>query len=84
MKQIEQRCGTLAERLHRRLVTQRHENGAPLARVYGDGWRQDGGGGGDGDGKRSLRQGAIVNFNLLRDDGAFIGYIEVADDDRQF
>lgn len=55
----------LTKKLHSYLSTKRHDNGYPVAKIYGRGWDE----GGD--------QGDILNFNLLRDDGSFVGFVEV-------
>jgi molybdenum cofactor sulfurtransferase len=61
MNQIEQHCMDLAKRLYLFLSNGKHDNGRPIAIVYG--WNS--------------KQIDIVNFNLLRDDGSFVGFVEV-------
>ncbi|KAI6210488.1 Molybdenum cofactor sulfurase [Aphelenchoides besseyi] len=71
VKQIENQCLFLAKRLYRFLTTQKHVNGQPIAVVYGEGWTNV------DDKNFADKQGDIVNFNLLRDNGSVVGYIEV-------
>ncbi|KAI6205691.1 Molybdenum cofactor sulfurase [Aphelenchoides besseyi] len=71
IKQIEKRCLFLAKRLYRFLTTRKHFNGQPIAVVYGDGWKNV------DDEDFANEQGDIVNFNLVRDNGSIVGYIEV-------
>ena len=62
----------IAEEAFDLLANLKHQNGNPLAIIYGKGWREH---------KRNKRtklvQGPIVNFNLLRDDGSIVGFVEV-------
>lgn len=70
MEQISHHCIALAKRLYTYLSNRRHENGAPIAKIYG--WRNLK--------KLEKLQGDIVNFNLLRDDGSLVGFVEVKSD----
>lgn len=56
----------LAQYVFQRLVTLHHENGKPVVVLYHDTDFED-----------VNCQGGIVNFNLLRPSGEFIGYAEV-------
>ncbi|KAH7729098.1 Protein MOCS-1 [Aphelenchoides avenae] len=47
-------------------------NGNPVARIYGVGWASY------GTKEFEKRQGPILTFNLLRDDGSFVGFMEVS------
>ncbi|KAK0408212.1 hypothetical protein QR680_003833 [Steinernema hermaphroditum] len=69
MEAIEKHTFSLSSRVARYLKAAKHTNGNPVAVVYGSEWAQE---------APSYRaQGAIVNFNLLRDNGDFVGYVEV-------
>ncbi|CAH1987697.1 unnamed protein product [Acanthoscelides obtectus] len=57
---------SLAQYTYRNLITMHHSNGQPVAVLYHDTVFDN----------RS-HQGAIVNFNLLRPNGEYIGYSEV-------
>lgn len=57
----------LAKYVYRSLTTYHHSNGKPLAILYHD-----------TDFSNEENQGAIVNFNLLRNTGEYIGYAEVS------
>jgi molybdenum cofactor sulfurtransferase len=59
---------SLAKYVHDELSAMTHYNGAPVAVVYCDGDFSD-----------PSVQGAILNFNLLRANGAYVGYSEVSD-----
>lgn len=56
----------LAKYVYRNLITFHHFNGKPVAVIYNDTQFGD-----------VQLQGGIVNFNLLRSDGEYIGYSEV-------
>lgn len=56
----------LARYVYRNLITLHHFNGKPVAVVYNDTQFSD-----------VKYQGGIVNFNLLRSDGEYVGYSEV-------
>ncbi|CAD5234206.1 unnamed protein product [Bursaphelenchus xylophilus] len=71
MEQIEEGTMKLAENFYHFLSTTTHHNGRPIAVLYGNGWKYF------GTDKLRSYQGPIVNFNLLRDDGNVIGYVEV-------
>ncbi|KAI6243827.1 hypothetical protein M3Y99_00047600 [Aphelenchoides fujianensis] len=70
-RRSKEECMRMATRLFRFLTTRKHSNGRPIAVIYGEGWTE----GSEED--RSERQGDIVNFNLLREDGTIVGFIEV-------
>lgn len=57
----------LVKYVYRSLTTYHHSNGKPLAILYHD-----------TDFSNEENQGAIVNFNLLRNTGEYIGYAEVS------
>ena len=63
----------LAERAYRMLTNKKHANEAPLARIYGNGWKQYA-----DTPKLKSNQGPTIAFNLLRDDGTFVGFIEAS------
>uniref|UniRef100_A0A914DNL3 MOSC domain-containing protein n=1 Tax=Acrobeloides nanus TaxID=290746 RepID=A0A914DNL3_9BILA len=71
IKKIQEHCMQLAERAYRMLTTKKHANGQPLAVIYGAGWKHIN--------TPSLmsNQAPTVAFNLLRDDGSFVGFLEV-------
>jgi molybdenum cofactor sulfurtransferase len=62
----------LTKRLYTYLLNKKHGNGKPIAKIYG--WNHI-----KLDDNTGLfaQQGDIVNFNLLRDDGSFVGFVEV-------
>ena len=66
MKLVAEHTFLLARFVHHQLLSLRHGNGAPVAKIYSEMDYED----------REL-QGAIVNFNLLRAGGEFVGYAEV-------
>ncbi|XP_065222497.1 molybdenum cofactor sulfurase 3 [Planococcus citri] len=66
MDQISKYTFSLTRYLHRRLTTLHHSNGKPVVVLYRD-----------TDYSESSVQGNIVNFNLLRSNGEYIGYAEV-------
>lgn len=57
----------LARYVYRNLITLHHYNGKPVAIVYNDTQFSD-----------VQFQGGIINFNLLRSSGEYIGYSEVS------
>jgi hypothetical protein len=59
---------SLAKRLYNYLSTKQHENGSPISKIYGSGWKNEK--------ELGKTQGDIVNFNFLRDDGSFVGFVE--------
>uniref|UniRef100_A0A7E4WBH3 MOSC domain-containing protein n=1 Tax=Panagrellus redivivus TaxID=6233 RepID=A0A7E4WBH3_PANRE len=65
MKAIQTHTFNIAKAAFTYLSKTTHANGAPIAVVYG--WEKP----------SSTNQGPIVNFNLLRDDGSYVGYVEV-------
>ena len=52
--------------MHHSLLTLHHSNGNPIAKIYGDTDYED-----------CNLQGGIVAFNILRPNGAYVGYMEV-------
>src|SRR3569623_427894 len=70
IKKIQEHCMQLAERAYRMLTTKKHANGKPLAVIYGAGWKHI-----DIPNLMS-NQAPTVAFNLLRDDGSFVGFLE--------
>lgn len=54
----------LAKKAVQFLINLKHENDTSVAKIYGKGWSKE-------------QQGPIVTFNLLRDNGTFIGFVEV-------
>lgn len=69
---IRQHTYRLAKRAYDELRTNRHRNGQPIAIIYCQQTSND-------EYPSIDEQGAIVNFNLLRDDGSYIGYVEVSE-----
>lgn len=68
MKYISMHTARLAKQMYDGLANLRHRNGAPVARIYKD--------------KQAIYgdptvQGATVAFNVLRADGAIVGYADV-------
>lgn len=63
---IAQHTFALAQYVYRNLITLHHFNGKPVAVIYNDTQFAN-----------VQLQGGIVNFNLLRSDGEYIGYSEV-------
>ena len=57
----------LARLVYSRLLSWRHSNGRCVAELYHR----------DADFQSSRTQGPIVNFNLLRADGTYIGFTQV-------
>src|SRR6185437_6781725 len=66
MDYISQHTFKLAQYFYNQLSCIRHYNGQTMAIIYGD-----------TDYTERARQGAIVNFNLRRSDGSYIGFAEV-------
>ncbi|KAL3091766.1 hypothetical protein niasHT_024348 [Heterodera trifolii] len=66
-----------AKRAFDALSQMKHPNGAPIAIVYGEGWTEHKKINSSNNCARKFVQGPIVNFNLLRDDGSFVGFVEV-------
>lgn len=66
MKTIQSHSFNLAKKAFLFLTKSKHANGSPIAKVYG--WETVS--------KKS--QGPIVTFNLKRDDGSFVGYVEAS------
>ncbi|XP_033098163.1 molybdenum cofactor sulfurase-like [Anneissia japonica] len=66
INQISQHTFTLARYIHHELESYYHSNGKPVAILYHDNGFED-----------ITIQGAIVNFNLLRENGDYVGYAEV-------
>lgn len=65
MSFISSKVFSLSSYAYRALTMIKHANGAPIAVVYcHDNY------------KNRYTQGPIVNFNLLRPDGAYVGYAE--------
>jgi len=71
----------VAEHCAARLSALRHDNGAPVTVLYGGGWaevaRSVGGACVSGHGPTVSGQGPTVAFNVLKDDGAHVGYVAV-------
>ncbi|KHN85419.1 Molybdenum cofactor sulfurase [Toxocara canis] len=67
IKAVQQKTFALASRAFRALSTRIHLNGRRIAEIYCA----------DSDYGSSETQGPIVAFNLLRDDGSYVGYTEV-------
>ncbi|CAH1241418.1 MOCOS [Branchiostoma lanceolatum] len=66
MLQVSQHTFSLARYVYLQLTSLKHHNGHPVAVVYADTDFDD-----------ITTQGAIVNFNLMRANGDFVGYSEV-------
>uniref|UniRef100_A0A1B6ED13 MOSC domain-containing protein n=1 Tax=Clastoptera arizonana TaxID=38151 RepID=A0A1B6ED13_9HEMI len=66
MTMISNHSFTLAQYLHGKLLTMHHNNGQRAVKLYCDTDFSD-----------EAIQGGIVNFNILRSDGSYIGYTEV-------
>uniref|UniRef100_A0AC34FNQ3 MOSC domain-containing protein n=1 Tax=Panagrolaimus sp. ES5 TaxID=591445 RepID=A0AC34FNQ3_9BILA len=66
MNEIQKHTFVLAKNAYNFLIETKHANNTPIAIVYG--WNSF----------SSIKdQGPIVTFNLKRDDGSFVGYVEV-------
>jgi molybdenum cofactor sulfurtransferase len=66
MESISEKIFRLTKYLHEKLTELHHSNGQCVAQVYRDTDYCD-----------SLTQGGIINFNLMRSNGAYVGYLEV-------
>lgn len=66
MMRISRHCFTLAKYLYHSLKQMKYANGQEVVKLYHD-----------TDFQSIHEQGGIVNFNLLHDDGSFIGFAEV-------
>lgn len=66
MELISKHTFLLSKYLHHNLLTYHHSNGTPVAILYHDTNFED-----------EQYQGGIVNFNLLRANGDYVGYSEV-------
>ena len=66
MTLVSQHTFSLARYVHGKLSDMKHSNGTPVCVLYCDGDFMD-----------PSKQGGIVNFNLLRPNGDFVGYSEV-------
>ncbi|XP_044761496.1 molybdenum cofactor sulfurase 3 [Coccinella septempunctata] len=66
IQSISKHVFNLAKYFYTNLITLHHANGKPAAILYHDTTFQD-----------ARHQGGIVNFNLVRENGEFIGYSEV-------
>ncbi|RZF34799.1 hypothetical protein LSTR_LSTR007851 [Laodelphax striatellus] len=66
IKYVSEHCHTLARYLHHKLLHLHHSNGNPAVVLYHDTDFED-----------QATQGNIVNFNILRTSGDFVGYAEV-------
>ena len=73
MEQIQKHTSTLAAELVRRLKALRHGNGKPAIVLYGA-WSTAAADTKTG----SLLPGPSIAFNVMRDDGSFVGYNEVS------
>lgn len=67
MHMISLHCFTMAQYLHRKLMSLHHSNGRRAVRVFCDSDYSD-----------PNTQGGVVNFNMIRSDGSYIGYMEVS------
>lgn len=68
MRAVAARTFALAAYLFDRMVGTRHGNGRPVFRVYADAAAY----------RRADEQGGVVNFNVLRADGGYVGYNEAS------
>lgn len=66
MKRISQHCFNLAKYLYDSLKEMKYSNGRNVVHFYHD-----------TDFKCSKNQGGIINFNVLHEDGTFVGFSEV-------
>lgn len=66
MDKISKKVFDLARKLHDKLLRLHHSNGKPMAVIYRDTDYTD-----------VNIQGGVVNFNLCRSNGEYIGYLEV-------
>nr|XP_050869088.1 molybdenum cofactor sulfurase 1 [Vespula vulgaris] len=67
IKQISSHVFALAKYLHHTLLRLHHCNGAPVVKIYSD-----------NDYENPNLQGGTVTFNILRSNGEYVGYMEVA------
>lgn len=67
MELISEHTFKLAKTFYEKIKTMKHFNGSPIACIYADTEYAD-----------IRKQGGIVNFNLLRSNGEYIGYSEVS------
>jgi len=65
--EISNHCYELARLVYNQLSSWRHSNGQCLADLYH----------GSSDFMSATTQGPIVNFNLLRADGSYVGFTQV-------
>lgn len=66
MDRISQHCFALAKHLYDSLKNLKYSNGRAVVHFYHD-----------NDFTSRAVQGAIVNFNVLHEDGSFVGFVEV-------
>ena len=66
MHSIQEHTFALAKYVHDKMAAFRHGNGSPVARLYCHTGFED-----------MRKQGPIINFNLLRPSGDYVGYAEV-------
>lgn len=66
LDRISQHCFNLSKRLYDALKELKYSNGRPVVQFYHD----------NNFTSRDL-QGGIVNFNVLKEDGGFVGFAEV-------
>lgn len=67
MQRISNHSFRLAKDLYNKLSTMKHWNGKPVIKLYHDSNFED-----------QVLQGAILNFNVLHDDGSNVGFAEFA------
>ena len=67
MENVKHHVFNLARYAHHSLRSYKHVNGEPVAEFYmqDEPWHVD-------------THGSIINFNLLRSDGAYVGYAQVS------
>ena len=66
MKAISEQTFNLAKHVHDTMSNWQHSNGSPVAKIYSRSHFDS-----------HEVQGPILNFNLLRSNGEYIGYAEV-------
>lgn len=66
LDRISQHCFNLAKHLYDALIKLKYSNGRPVVHFYHD-----------NNFTSSDLQGGIVNFNVLKEDGSFVGFAEV-------
>lgn len=66
MDRISQHCFNLAKYLYDALNSLRYKNGKRVVKLYHD-----------SDFSSKSKQGGIVNFNVLHEDGSYVGFFEV-------